>query len=305
MAGGVIEAQYDVPSDAWYFDADRQDQMPFAVLLEVALQPCGWLAAYLGSALTSPVDLSFRNLGGSAIQRRTIRRNVGILTTRVRITKAAKSGGMIIQEFEFDIKNRGQTVYHGTTNFGFFSKASLAQQVGVREAKPYQASDEERARGQTFDYPCDPPFPQAHSAPATTRMLDRIDLFVPDGGPHHLGFIVGSKSVNPAEWFFKAHFYLDPVCPGSLGLESFLQLLKVIAAERWGATAFSQFDGVADAPHRWIYRGQVIPSSKQVTVQASVTAIDDERLTIRADGFLLVDGLVIYQMNDFTLRMTP
>ncbi len=40
--------------------------MPFAVLLEVALQPCGWLAAYLGSALTSPVDLSFRNLGGTA-----------------------------------------------------------------------------------------------------------------------------------------------------------------------------------------------------------------------------------------------
>ena len=27
--------------------------MPFAVLLEVALQPCGWLAAYMGSALTS------------------------------------------------------------------------------------------------------------------------------------------------------------------------------------------------------------------------------------------------------------
>jgi hypothetical protein len=56
-------------------------------------------------------------------------------------------------------------------------------------------------------------------------------------------------------------------------------------------------------PHRWIYRGQVIPSSKQVTVQASVTGIDDDRRAIRADGFLLVDGLVIYQMNDFTLRL--
>jgi 3-hydroxymyristoyl/3-hydroxydecanoyl-(acyl carrier protein) dehydratase len=306
-----------VPGDAWYFDADRQDQMPFAVLLEVALQPCGWLAAYLGSALTSPVDLSFRNLGGSAIQHGDVPRNIGVLTTTVRITKAAKSGGMIIQDYDFEIKNRGQIVYQGTTNFGFFSKASLAQQVGVREAQPYQPSAEERARSRSFDYPCEPPFPARDCEPATTRMLDRIDLFVPDGGPHQLGFIIGSKSVNPAEWFFKAHFYLDPVCPGSLGLESFLQLLKVIAVERWlvgqtwsaGASGRQEclphhgFDVIADMPHRWIYRGQVIPSSKQVTVQASVTGIDDDRRAIRADGFLLVDGLVIYQMNDFTLRL--
>ena len=46
--------------------------MPFAVLLEIALQPCGWLAAYLGSALTSDADLSFRNLGGRAVQRRRV-----------------------------------------------------------------------------------------------------------------------------------------------------------------------------------------------------------------------------------------
>ncbi|MSU77697.1 MAG: acyltransferase domain-containing protein [Gemmataceae bacterium] len=301
IAGGVIESQYDVPSDAWYFDADRQDVMPFAILLEVALQPCGWLAAYVGSALTSPVDLSFRNLGGSAIQYQSIPRNIGILTTTVRITKAAKSGGMIIQDFEFDVKNHGQTVYRGTTNFGFFSKASLAQQVGVREAKLYQPSDAERARGRSFDYPSDPPFPQRIHQ--TTRMLDRIDLYVPDGGPHGLGFIVGTKVVDPAEWFFKAHFYLDPVCPGSLGLESFLQLLKVIAVERCGAESESQFEVLSETPHRWIYRGQVIPTNKLVTVQAIVTAIDDDKRTIVADGFLLVDGLVIYQMNDFTLRV--
>ena len=40
--------------------------MPFAVLLEVALQPCGWLAAYMGSALDQHVDAAFRNLGGTA-----------------------------------------------------------------------------------------------------------------------------------------------------------------------------------------------------------------------------------------------
>ena len=68
-------------------------------------------------------------------------------------------------------------------------------------------------------------------------MIDRVDAFVPDGGPHGLGFIEGSKPVDPTAWFFKAHFYQDPVWPGSLGLESFLQLLKVVAAERWGGSA--------------------------------------------------------------------
>jgi 3-hydroxymyristoyl/3-hydroxydecanoyl-(acyl carrier protein) dehydratase len=309
VAGGVIKAQYDVPPDAWYFKADRQNEMTFAVLLEVALQPCGWLAAYVGSALTSPMDLSFRNLGGSAIQYLPVVPNAGTLTTTVRITKAARSGGMIIQDYDLEVKNRGQTVYKGTTNFGFFSKESLAQQVGVRDAKCYQPTDAERARGKTFDYPRNPPFPDP--APALVRerqagimrMIDRVDLYVPDGGPHGLGFILGTKDVNPADWFFKAHFYLDPVCPGSLGLESFLQLLKVVAIERWGPDARCQFDVIATKPHRWIYRGQVLPSNKQVSVQASVTAVDDDRQTIQADGFLLVDGLVIYQMNDFTLRM--
>ena len=37
-------------------------------------------------------------------------------------------------------------------------------------------------------------------------MVDRIDTLVPDGGPHRLGFIAGSKAVDPGAWFFQAHF---------------------------------------------------------------------------------------------------
>ena len=56
-------------------------------------------------------------------------------------------------------------------------------------------------------------------------------------------------------------------------------------------------------PHTWVYRGQVLSSSRQVTTQAVITARDDERRWLKADGYLLVDGKVIYQMNDFTLRL--
>ncbi|HTU19199.1 MAG TPA: beta-ketoacyl synthase N-terminal-like domain-containing protein [Gemmataceae bacterium] len=293
IAGGAIEAQYDVPADAWYFAAERQPVMPFAVLLEIALQSCGFLAAYAGSALTSPVDLAFRNLEGEAEVLEAVTPEAGTLTTRVRLLRVASSGGMIIQTYEFAVRGGSGDVYRGQTTFGFFSRDALAQQIGIREAKPY-----ETIGGCTFDYPREAPFPEDR-----LRMIDRIECFVPDGGPHGLGFIEGRKVVDPEEWFFKAHFYQDPVWPGSLGLEAFLQLLKAAAVQYWPNSKNGPFLACPPKPHRWRYRGQVVPTSKEVTVQAVITARDDATRTLTADGFLLVDGLIIYQINDFTLRL--
>jgi 3-hydroxymyristoyl/3-hydroxydecanoyl-(acyl carrier protein) dehydratase/malonyl CoA-acyl carrier protein transacylase len=302
-AGGTAEAEYLVPPDPWYFDAHRSGEMPFAVLLEIALQPCGWLSCWIGSALTSPVDLSYRNLGGSAVQHRAVTRDSGLLTTRVKSTRVSATGGMIIQDFEFAVSDSRGLVYEGTTNFGFFTKDALANQVGVRDAKPYAPGDAEVARGRAFSFPADPPFPAADGRrQAHLRMVDRVDLFVPDGGPAGLGFIRGSKKVDPADWFFEAHFYQDPVCPGSLGLESFIQLLEVVAAERWGAP--TQFGSVAlGARHNWIYRGQIVPTNDRVVIEAVVTSVDDATHTLTASGFLSVDGKFIYQMNDFSIRV--
>jgi 3-hydroxymyristoyl/3-hydroxydecanoyl-(acyl carrier protein) dehydratase len=298
-AGGEAEAEYFVPADAWYFGANRQETMPFAVLLETALQPCGWLAAYIGSALTSSTDLRFRNLGGTAVQHREVTPASSVLTTRVRITRVASSGGMIIQNYDMRVSDSAGVLYEGDTVFGFFSREALATQVGIREATPYVPEAAEAARGRAFPYPEAAPFPEK-----TLRMVDRIDLFVPDGGPRGLGFIRGVKAVDPGEWFFTAHFYEDPVCPGSLGLESFLQLLKVVATERWGGSAASRFQAVAlGRKHTWTYRGQIVPLNREVTIEAVVTAVDDADRTITADGYLSVDGKVIYGMNDFTLRM--
>jgi 3-hydroxymyristoyl/3-hydroxydecanoyl-(acyl carrier protein) dehydratase len=291
-AGGVIDAEYDVPPDAWYFDAERAAVMPFAVLLEIALQPCGWLAAYLGSALTSPVDLSFRNLGGTAICVRPVGPDAGTLTTRIRITGVSSSGGMIIQNYEFDVRSSGQSVYRGSTMFGFFTKGALAQQVGIRDAEVLESTI---AKGRAFDLPRLAPFPDDR-----LRMIDRVERFDPTGGTRALGLIEGTKTVVPDEWFFSAHFYQDPVWPGSLGLEAMLQLLKVGAAERWPNTC--AFVGNCGPEHRWLYRGQVIPTDRQVRVRAVITACDETARKLTADGFLEVDGRVIYKMNNFTLR---
>ena len=121
-----------------------------------------------------------------------------------------------------------------------------------------------------------------------------------------------SITVDPTAWFFEAHFNQDPVWPGSLGLEAFIQLLKVYAVDRWDLGEGTEFATMArgtkasgetaDGPrHRWTYRGQIIPGCERVEVFASITEVDDAHKRVRADGFLAVDGRTIYTMNDFCL----
>ena len=314
---GWIEAEYDPPADDWYFRADRSGSMPFCVLLEIALQPCGWLAAYVGSALRSQKDLKFRNLGGKAVQHRPIPPGGGRLTMRSRLTQASEAVGMIIENFDMQVIQEGEILYEGTTNFGFFTAEALAQQVGIRgaAAAAHTPSPEEAARGISREFsdpaPIAPDDPNHDPAPGLAmpskalRMIDRIDLYAPDGGPHGLGFIRGVKTVDPDEWFFHAHFHQDPVCPGSLGVESFLQLIKFAAMERWPhLVPTHRFMPLIGVEHEWIYRGQVLRSNRTVEVEAVVTEVrEGDEPVITADGYLKVDGLYIYKMDRFGFRL--
>lgn len=327
--GGWTEAEYDVPPDAWYFRANRQVSMPFGVLLEVGLQVCGWLAAYLGSALRSETDLRFRNLGGRVVLHQEVFPEAGTLRTRVRLTNVSEAGGMIIEHFDMQILRGDDLVYEGDTSFGFFSQKALEQQVGIRDAqeRAYVLSERERVRAKHFALDDAPPWtpeeagssegtvistidrgPQGLALPGRAwRMIDRIDFLVPDGGPQGLGYVRGSKPVDPEAWFFKAHFYQDPVWPGSLGLESFLQLLKVIALERWGEGILRthRFEPIAvGVEHQWTYRGQILPTNERVECEAVVTRVEEQPSPmLLASGFLKVDGIYIYEMVDFGLRL--
>jgi 3-hydroxymyristoyl/3-hydroxydecanoyl-(acyl carrier protein) dehydratase len=310
--GGWVEARFDVDPHAWYFGASQQHTMPFAVLLEAALQPCGWLAAYVGSALLSEEDLHFRNLDGDAKQLRQVGPGAGTLTTRARLTKAAQAGGMLLQEFDFEVLEGRQLVYAGHTGFGFFPARALAQQVGVRGAALWPS------RGlRPTPLPADDV-----TTPALARALepmggftlpsrawamnDRVDALELTGGAHGLGFVQCSTTVDPSRWFFQAHFFQDPVMPGSLGLEAMLQAMKLFALERFGALAAThRFEAIAlGRAHRWQYRGQVLPTSGEVVVQATITAVlEGDEPVVVADGQLAVDGRVIYTMKDFALRL--
>jgi 3-hydroxymyristoyl/3-hydroxydecanoyl-(acyl carrier protein) dehydratase len=224
---------------------------------------------------------------------------------------------MIIENFDMEILQNREMIYQGDTYFGFFTKTALAQQVGIRGAKEnaYTPSPEEIAKG--FSHVFEDILPLSPDDPNTEfytglampskalRMIDEIEIYVPDGGPHGLGFIRGIKTVNPDEWFFKAHFYQDPVCPGSLGIESFLQLMKFMAADRWKHLADTRrFEMITGEEHRWSYRGQIIQKNQKIEVEAVVTEIREEPVpAIFASGYLKVDNLFIYQMENFGLRL--
>jgi len=297
-AGAACEAQVDICPEGWYFASNRQREIPYSVLLEMALQPCGWLAAYVGSALTSEIDLKFRNLGGEATQHHPVLPEDDTLTTRAELTSVSQSAGMIIQHFDYAVSSeRYGRVYEGTTYFGFFSAAALADQVGIRDAELYRPTSLEIERASAFEVSRGAPLPDAMMS-----MIDRVDCLLGDGGPHGLGFISGSIDVDPGSWFFDAHFYQDPVWPGSLGLEGFLQLMKVFAVDRWKLGAGAQF---ATTPiglrHHWQYRGQVVPTDSRVTLEVHITSLDDASRQLGASGFLCVDGRTIYRITDFGL----
>jgi 3-hydroxymyristoyl/3-hydroxydecanoyl-(acyl carrier protein) dehydratase len=260
--------------------------------------------------LTTPDTLSFRNLDGSATVLREVRPDVGQLTMRARLTKVSRAGGMLLQSFDFEVLDRNGPVFKGDTGFGFFPPAALAQQVGIRGGAAWPTLSG-RSFTLAMDAPASPAEARTHTAtglslPARAyAMIDTIDALALEGGPHGLGGVMGSKVVDPSEWFFAAHFFQDPVMPGSLGLEALQQLLLVYARERFPslhATHRVQSMAVGEA-HVWQYRGQVIPTNRLVQVQAHVKRVEDTLIV--ADGQLLCDGKVIYAMKDFALRLVP
>jgi PfaB family protein len=315
--GGWVHAEYDVNPEAWYFRSNRTPTMPFFVLLEAALQTCGWLAAYMGSALQSEKDLKFRNLEGRGMIHQDVFADYQTLTMRARLKKVSKAGDIIIEMFDFQVLQANTMIYTGNTAFGFFTPEALAQQKGIRSSDLYSPTSEEATDASWFNFKDEPPLTPAdlNTSPASCltmpskaiRMIDRIDLYLPAGGPKRLGFVRASKHVDPTEWFFKAHFFQDPVCPGSLGIESFLQLIKFVAIDRWGERIDNhRFEHLSATTHKWVYRGQIIPQNKKIEVEVVVTSIQElPDPVITADGYLKVDGLTIYKMENFGFRLVP
>lgn len=315
-SGAQVVAEYDVPREAWYFDenkaANGKPTMPNAVLMEIALQPCGWLGAYVGCPLDFDVDLFFRNLDGTGIQHREITPATGTLRIRATLKNIAQAGGTIIVTYDGEIHSGDGLVYTYDTVFGYFRREALQQQVGL------PVTDAERS---LLERPCAAPAvdlrtrpreffgPGPRLADPMLLMIDRVTGRWPTDGEAGLGRWRAVKDVNPAEWFFKAHFYRDPVQPGSLGIEMLLQLLQFAMLDLGLGTQAgpgARFEPVAlHHAITWRYRGQIVPTRKQITAQVEVTRItrEDDGVLAVADASLWCDGIRIYSATNLGMRL--
>ena len=211
--GTKITLAYDIPPSAWYFSESAYPTMPFCVLLEAALQPCGWLASAVGSALTVDEDLSFRNLDGEGRLLAELGPEDGTLYTEVEITNISKSAGMIIEAFELRCYTKDKEVYELKTVFGFFPQVALDNQVGLTTSKEQRGALTQSSIEPIVFQDGDAYTRVSGASKTMLRMIDRITGWDKKGGT--AGLVHEQKKCGSFRWFFKAHFFQDPVQPGS------------------------------------------------------------------------------------------
>jgi 3-hydroxymyristoyl/3-hydroxydecanoyl-(acyl carrier protein) dehydratase len=251
--------------------------------------------------------LFFRNLDGRSTLLREVPPGPGLLRTHTRLLSLSASGGMYLVSFDVTGQIDGEPLFQMETGFGFFPAEALAQQVGLTRDTEPGAEASGGAGGSA-------PLRLRHDGPRVAgsrlSMLDRVIRHDEDGGQAGLGRLWAEKIVDPGEWFFRAHFYQDPVQPGSLGLEAMLELLRIYMIERGLDRGLSRprFQPVALGRElTWKYRGQVLPSHRRVVVELEIDEVGQDAhgpLAI-AQGWLWVDGTCIYHARGLAARLVP
>jgi len=317
-----IIAEYDVPEDAWYYLQNSNVTMPYSMLMEIALQPCGLLGAYLGSTLQFPEkDLYLRNLDGDG---ETFDLPTGTdfraktITNKSILTSSIAHGGTILQRYTFELSIDGHVFYKGNSSFGFFTAEALAAQAGLDKgaeipawyiSEQLQPADYMRikldslyGRMKLFKAPASKP--HYRLAENQLNMVHEL-IIAKDKGQYGKGYIHATKFVKTYDWFFTCHFYQDPVMPGSLGVESILQAMQVYALQQDLGKDFSSPKFVQVANHKtvWKYRGQILLSVKEMHLEVHVKSVEKKgaQLVITADAYLWNDKMRIYQLTDIAL----
>ncbi|HWU08194.1 MAG TPA: hypothetical protein VN520_17720, partial [Streptomyces sp.] len=310
--GSRVVAEYDVPGQVWYFEQNGGKSMPFAVLMEIALQPCGWLAVHVGCPSATDVDLLFRNLDGSGTVTGEITPATRTVRTEAELTSISRTGEMIIVSFSIRCSADGEEVFVLSTVFGFFPPSAFEHQAGLPvqesdraalEAPGERAVDLKARPARYFTGPAALPGPML-------LMIDRITGYWPDGGSAGLGRLRSEKDVDAGEWFFKAHFFQDPVQPGSLGIEAMCQLVQFYLIER-GLTAGISHPGFEPVMpgHEiiWKYRGQITPRNRLIRIDLEILEVtEDTRGTCAvAEARLWGDDTCLYHVRGLGVRVVP
>lgn len=319
--GSTILTEYDVPINPWYYCQNSSESVPYSILMEIGLQPCGFLSAYLGTTLLYPDrSLYFRNLDGEGTLSQDLDIRGKTITNLATLTSSTNIQGVILQSFNFQLMNNGKVFYQGKASFGHFSPESLLNQVGLdrgQNVSPWYEKEksanpnpleidlqERQSRVKYFQLRTDKPY---YRLPGHQLDLLNEAKIIEKGGIYKLGYIYGRKKVNLTDWYFKCHFHQDPVMPGSLGVEAMLQALQLYAVHFDLGRSFKspQFRQKIDHKIIWKYRGQIPPDQNEMYLEVHLKKIEIERnyVTLIGDGSLWKPKLRIYEVEDLAIQL--
>ena len=297
-----IEAEYDVPEDAWYFSGERRGRLPYSICIEVALQPCGVLSAFLGTPLRFPkVDYSFRNLDGETVFHRLVDTRGKTIQARAELLKTIFYGSTIIQHFSFELICDGEVFFEGNSSFGYFSAESMASQTGLDAGKTILPWLKQIGHGNQF-IPIEGTALETVLPKGKLHLLDGVIISI-GAGDHQEGYVYANRRNTPQDWFYACHFHEDPVMPGSLGIEAIFQAMKVFAQlqSKENQTA----DLVTGQKMNWSYRGQVLQQNQQMQLEVHFNEtwqVGSKKL-YKGSASLWADNSRIYEVRNLAIAI--
>ncbi|MBF6177413.1 hotdog family protein [Nocardia otitidiscaviarum] len=302
--------EYDSPADSWYYADTANESMPHFVYMETSLQAALLMGYYAGPTLTQPgTTLSLRNLGGTATVLRQVDLRDRTIVQSSRLLSTTILPGSSLQTFDYTLSVDGAPFYRGETMFGYFSDEALANQTGLDAGRfaPTWLARHPEARTRVIDVAARRADPAARlCARRTLALIDRVEV-VDGGGEHGAGYLRSLREIDPSDWFFARHFHLDPVIPGSLGVESVIHAVQEWMIDTGFASDMADpaFRIPADIAFGWRYRGQFLPTDGTVELEAHIKSVRREpgRVTVTVDGSLWKPGLRIYELVDLAIEL--
>ena len=299
-----ITTEFDIPENSWFINENQYSGIPLGVLMEIALQPCGILSAYLGTALNLSADVNlFRNLDGE-ISFTTCPNVAGkTVTNRSKLLNSVSGGGMLIQKYAFELLVNDYVFLKGNSSFGYFTQAVMERQTGIDASKNNFPSFEDYRSIDIDKY-----LPPGNDLSKNhLYLIDRLS-FKENDGKYGCGVIIGEKKLSGSEWFYVNHFFQDPVMPGSLGIEAIIQGLWAFAKSSRDKKYFHDplVDFSHSDPFSWKYRGQVTPPSEKVNFEIHIKTdkTSDASIYLLADADFWVDGVKIYTAQNISLTIS-
>ncbi|MCJ7716797.1 MAG: hypothetical protein MUO54_09790, partial [Anaerolineales bacterium] len=211
-------------------------------------------------------------------------------------------GDVIIQNYSFNLSWDGNPFYQGTSSFGYFTLPMLENQSGLDGTQIQNPWVDKNPRsGDWLDIKPQPTI----STQENNAHLPRIDRMwiAKEGGLNNQGYIYVKQSIPVQSWFYQAHFYQDPVMPGSLGVETMIQAL-IAGLPQWGLPENLAWRIAQGQRTNWKYRGQIIPGVEDISVELHLKQINavDEGWLVIADCHLWKGPLRIYQIENLALE---